>query len=170
MSNIIKKARLKCIVWHADQKRKYTGEPYWHHPEAVAMLVKTVTHTDMMIAAAYMHDLLEDTMYTERQMRFDFGDGVTDLVKWLSDVSKPSDGNREARKAIDRAHIAAGPPAAKTIKLADLIDNSKSIIARDPDFARTYLKEKRLLLNEALAGGDPILWNIADAITRNAGY
>lgn len=168
MSNLEKRARLWAIRWHGEQVRKYTGEPYWRHPEAVAALLKTVRHTPEMIAAAYLHDVLEDTPCTEAQLRDEFGDEVTDLVKWLTDVSKPSDGNREARKLIDRAHTKAAPPEAKTIKLADLIDNSKSILARDPDFARVYLREKRLLLDEALRQGDSTLWLIADGITRSA--
>lgn len=168
MSNLEKRARLWAIRWHGDQVRKYTGEPYWRHPEAVAALVKTVPHTPEMIAAAYMHDVIEDTPCTEVQMREEFGDDVTDLVMWLTDASKPGDGNRQARKVIDRAHTAAAPPAAKTIKLADLIDNSRSILARDPDFARVYLREKRLLLDDALREGDPMLWQKADAIVRAA--
>lgn len=168
MSNLEKRARLWAIRWHGEQVRKYTGEPYWRHPEAVATLVKTVPHTPEMIAAAYLHDVLEDTPCTEAQLREEFGDEVTDLVKWLTDVSKPSDGNREARKLIDRAHTKAAPASAKTIKLADLLDNSRSILARDPDFARVYLREKRLLLDEALLEGDPALWARADEIVRIA--
>lgn len=170
MSNLEKRARLWAIRWHGDQVRKYTGEPYWRHPEAVAALVKTVPHTPEMVAAAYMHDVIEDTPCTEAEMRAEFGDAVTDLVMWLTDVSKPTDGNREARKAIDRAHSTAAPREAKTVKLADLIDNSRSIIARDPDFAVTYLREKRLLLDEALRDGDSTLWQMADEITRSAQY
>jgi (p)ppGpp synthase/HD superfamily hydrolase len=168
MSNLEKRARLWAIRWHGDQVRKYTGEPYWRHPEAVAALVKTVPHTPEMIAAAYMHDVIEDTPCTEAQMREEFGDAVTELVMWLTDASKPTDGNREARKMIDRAHTAAAPREAKTVKLADLIDNSKSILARDPDFAVTYLREKRLLLDESLREGDPTLWRMADEIARRA--
>jgi len=168
MSNLEKRARHWAIRWHGDQVRKYTGEPYWRHPEAVAALVKTVPHTQEMIAAAYMHDVIEDTPCTEAQMRAEFGDAVTDLVMWLTDASKHSDGNRQARKLIDRAHTAAALPQAKTIKLADLIDNSKSILVRDPEFAVTYLREKRLLLDEALREGDPTLWRIADEICANA--
>lgn len=54
------------------------------------------------------------------------------------------------------------------MKLADLIDNSRSILARDPDFAKVYIHEKRLLLDEALRDGDPTLWAQADQITRDA--
>jgi (p)ppGpp synthase/HD superfamily hydrolase len=170
MSNLEKRARLFAIRWHDSigQVRKYSGEPYWKHPEAVAALVQTVPHTPEMVAAAYMHDVIEDTPCTEAEMREAFGHGVTDLVMWLTDVSRPADGNREVRKQIDRAHTAAAPREAKTVKLADLIDNSRSIIARDPDFAKIYLREKRLLLDDALRDGDPILWARADQITRDA--
>lgn len=169
MSNLEKRAEIWAKRWHADQVRKYSGEPYWTHPIAVAHLVKSVPHTPEMIAAALMHDILEDTKATETEMRAEFGDAVTDLVLWLTDISKPSDGNREVRKRIDRAHTAAAPPAAKTVKLADLIDNSKSILARDPDFAKVYLSEKRRLLDDALKEGDATLWVIADEIVRGAG-
>lgn len=155
-----------CVVWHEDQKRKYTGEPYRHHPFAVAEIIRSVPHTQDMILAAYMHDLLEDTECPESDMRSEFGDSVTDLVLWLTDVSKPGDGNRETRKRIDREHTAKAPPEAKTIKLADLIDNSQNIVAHDPKFAAVYLREKRLLLDEALREGNPTLWTWADAIVK----
>lgn len=168
MDNLEKCARIWAIRWHGDQIRKYTGEPYWHHPQAVAALVKTVAHSPEMVAAAYMHDVLEDTACTEAEMRGEFGDGVTDLVMRLTDASRPTDGNRAVRKAIDRAHTKASPTEAKTVKLADLIDNSRSILKYDPDFARVYLREKRALLDDALLNGNQTLWQQADAIVRAA--
>jgi (p)ppGpp synthase/HD superfamily hydrolase len=71
---------------------------------------------------------------------------VADLVDWLTDVSKLSDGNRKARKAIDLAHTADAPVAAKNIKLADCISNAPSITAHDPGFARKWLAEKSAIL------------------------
>jgi hypothetical protein len=82
-----------------------------------------------------------------------FGIDIATLVGWLTDVSKPENGNRTVRKAIDRAHSAEAPAEAQTIKLADLISNSKSIMQYDPGFAKTYLEEKRLLL-EVMTKGD----------------
>jgi (p)ppGpp synthase/HD superfamily hydrolase len=170
VSNLEKRAKIFAIRWHdsIDQKRKYTGESYWKHPVAVAELVKTVPHTPEMIAAALLHDCVEDTPCTIEEIEDEFGPLVALYVRWLTDVSKPSDGNREIRKAIDRQHTADAPEQVKTIKLADLIDNSKSILARDPDFARVYLREKRLLLDDALKEGDATLWAMADEICRKA--
>lgn len=142
------------------QRRKYTGEPYIVHPVAVAGVVATVPHTDAMLAAALLHDTKTDTGTTEEDLKREFGEEVSDLVGWLSEVSLPTDGNRAARKAIDLLHFSRAPAQAKTIKLADVIDNSKDIVTRDPVFARIYLPEKAAEV-EALRGGDGRLWQQA---------
>lgn len=140
-----------------DQRRKYTKEPYIVHPIAVAEIVKSVTHKDEMVAAALLHDTVEDTDVTIEDIDREFGGEVADFVYWLTDVSKPSDGNRKVRKQKDLEHIAKAPAAAKTIKLADLIDNTLTIRELDPDFWRVYRHEKLRLL-EVLKEGDPTLW------------
>lgn len=108
--------------YHAsiDQRRKYTNEPYISHPAAVVELVRSVPHTEAMLCAAWLHDVVEDTPCT----------------------------------------LGKASPAAKTIKLADLIDNTRSIVERDPKFAQIYLAEKALLL-EVLREGDATLWAMA---------
>lgn len=151
------------------QTRKYTGEPYINHPAAVVELVRGVQHTPEMLAAAWLHDTVEDTGATLAEVKAEFGDEVAALVEMLTDVSIPSDGNRAIRKEIDRAHTAQASPAAKTIKLADLIDNSHSIIERDPEFAKVYLAEKAALL-EVLAEGDQVLYARAAEIVRSSAY
>jgi (p)ppGpp synthase/HD superfamily hydrolase len=72
------------IAAHAsiDQRRKYTGEPYIVHPIAVAALVRSVPHTPEIIAAAYLHDVVEDTPVTIEEIRAEFGDEVAALVDW----------------------------------------------------------------------------------------
>jgi (p)ppGpp synthase/HD superfamily hydrolase len=139
-----------------DQRRKYTNEPYIVHPMAVAELVRSVPHTSEMVAAAYLHDVVEDTPVTIDEIREEFGAEVGELVDWLTDVSKPGDGNRRIRKEHDRQHLAKAPPAAKTIKLADLIDNTHSIKKHDPHFWKVYRREKLALL-EVLGEGDATL-------------
>ena len=156
--------------WHGsiDQRRKYTNEPYINHPEAVANLVRNVPHTEAMICAAWLHDVVEDTPCTTDEVRIAFGLEVAALVEMLTDVSKPGDVNRKARKAIDRDHTAKASPQAKTIKLADLIDNSRSIVEFDKAFAKVYLAEKVLLL-EVLQEGDATLMSVArEFLTANA--
>jgi (p)ppGpp synthase/HD superfamily hydrolase len=155
--------------WHGSigQVRKYTGEPYINHPAAVAELVRGVIHDEDMLAAAWLHDVVEDTPCTIIDVEAEFGQSVAVLVEWLTDVSNPKDGNRKRRKEIDRQHTAAAPPKAKTVKLADLIDNSRTILPLDPDFAKVYISEKALLL-EVLREGDPDLWQMAHGIVAAA--
>jgi len=141
---------------HGDQKRKYTGEPYITHPIAVAEIVKTVPHTDEMIAAALLHDVVEDTHVTLDQIEDNFGEKVAELVSWLTDISRPEDGNRRFRKSLDRDHSANAPAEAQTIKLADLIHNTESIEKNDPGFYTVYKQEKIELL-KVLTKGDPTL-------------
>lgn len=148
------------------QMRKYSdGTPYINHPAAVVELVRSVPHTEEMLAAAWLHDVVEDTPVTLNEIEFVFGIEVATLVEMLTDVSQPEDGNRAARKAIDRAHTAKASPAAKTVKLADLIDNGRNILENDPKFARIYLGEKAPLL-EVLREGDPTLWAMAASIVE----
>jgi (p)ppGpp synthase/HD superfamily hydrolase len=147
--DVVRKAQVYAMAAHASVKqvRKYTGEPYIVHPAEVAKIVAGVPGaTPDMVAAAWLHDVVEDTGCTFTDIHMAFGIDIATLVGWLTDVSKPEDGNRAHRKAMDRAHTADAPAEAQTIKLADLISNSRSIMAHDPAFARTYLEEKRLML------------------------
>ena len=141
---------------HEGQTRKYTGEPYIVHPLAVMEIVKTVEHTEEMLMAAVLHDTVEDCDVTLDQIAFHFGHVVADLVEELTDVSKPEDGNRAFRKGLDREHSAQASRSGQTIKVADLLDNTKSITAHDPHFAKVYMKEKALLL-QLLDKADKIL-------------
>lgn len=160
--DVVERARVFATAAHAAvaQLRKYTMEPYIVHPAEVVSIVRSVPHTEAMLAAAWLHDTVEDTGVTLETIRAEFGDEVATLVGWLTDVSRPEQGNRATRKAIDRAHSAGAPAEAQTIKLADLISNTRSIMEHDEKFARTYLEEKRLLL-EVMTKGDATLMAIA---------
>lgn len=145
------------------QVRKYSNEPYWVHCVDVKELVQTTCHTEDMLIAALLHDTVEDTKVTFVQIRAEFGKNVARLVKELTDVSKPTDGNRQVRKEKDRKHLAKANPEAQTIKLADLIVNGRDIMEKDPKFAKVFLEEKKLLL-KVLTKGCPKLMAQAQAI------
>ena len=156
MESIVDRALAFATIAHGEQKRKYSGEPYIVHPIEVMEIVKTVPHDEAMLAAALLHDVVEDTDVTLEEINQAFGEDVASLVDDLTDVSKPEDGNRKIRKALDREHSANSSARAQTVKLADLISNSSDILENDPKFARVYLAEKELLL-EVLTQGDPTL-------------
>ena len=153
--DVVRKAQVYAMAAHAavGQRRKYTNEPYIVHPAEVAKIVASVPgSTPDMVAAAWLHDVVEDTGCTYNDIHMGFGTDIATLVGWLTDVSKPEDGPRWYRKKLDREHTAAAPAEAQTIKLADLISNTKSIMAHDPKFAKVYLEEKRLLLDVMTRG------------------
>lgn len=134
---------------HQDQVRKYTSNPYVDHLAEVAGIVATVSsqylHLEQdMLAAAWLHDCIEDQGVTVEQLDIEFGGIVASAVMQLSDLET---GNRAERKAASRARLAEAWPFVQTIKCADLISNTSSIVKHDPEFAVTYLEEKRLLLD-----------------------
>lgn len=163
MTDLVSRAFTFAETAHEGQKRRYTGESYFLHALAVALILDSVPHTDEMMAAAFLHDVVEDCAVSLDTIRAQFGDEVADLVYWLTAVSKPADGDRATRKEIDRQHIAKAPAAAKTIKLADVIDNLSTLRERDPAFYEVYRKEKQRLL-EVLKEGDQTLWERAAAL------
>ncbi|WGK63547.1 HD domain-containing protein (plasmid) [Halopseudomonas sp. SMJS2] len=140
-----------------NQVRKYTGEPYWIHLQEVASLVKQHGGSEAAVAAAWLHDVREDTSITSATIELLFGETVARLVDGVTDISKLEDGTRAVRKRLDREHLARQCDVCKTIKLCDVISNTKTIHQLDPEFARIYLKEKLSLL-DALRGGNQELW------------
>lgn len=151
---------------HGDQKRNYTGEPYVVHPIAVAETVALYTPDVDVICAAFLHDVVEDTDRTLADIKKAFGYRTSVFVEEVTDIDKPEDGNRAFRKAMNRAHLAKASPQGQTIKLADLIDNTTSIIKYDRNFAKVYMKEKAELL-KVLTKGEGHLQVIANAIVRS---
>ena len=149
------------------QKRKYTGEPYWVHTDAVAALVAAHGGTEDMVIAAHLHDVLEDVWpinkgypYSAQEIMTLFCDAVMDMVIGLTDVythERYPKMKRNERKQKERERIAIEPPFTKTIKLADLINNTESIVAHDPDFAKVYLREKLALLPVLSDGNSELL-------------
>jgi hypothetical protein len=160
---LISQAREFATTKHIDHKRKYTGAPYTDHLAAVANTVQSVPHTPEMVAAAWLHDTVEDTNTAFAEIREHFGNTIANLVEMLTDVSIPADGNRAARKKKDREHLAQACPEAQTIKLADMLDNLHDIQNHDPMFAETYTAEMRLLL-PLLRRGDQTLYKQAEVL------
>jgi (p)ppGpp synthase/HD superfamily hydrolase len=163
MNDIVDRAELFARAAHGaiGQIRKYTGEAYVTHPIRVMGLVKTVLKDPDALAAALLHDVIEDTELTKEDILTEFGPGVAEMVVALSDPPKVEGGpNRKARKALDRDRLSKASASVQTIKVADMIDNTESIVAHDPKFAKIYLEEKRLLL-DVLTKADAGLVHVA---------
>lgn len=145
--------------------RKYTGEPYINHPIEVMGIVQTVPHTDEMLVAALLHDTIEDTPVTREDIEREFGGHVAVLVMELTDQCH--EGNRATRMAAEAARLGTISSEAQTVKLADFISNTRSIVAEDPGFARVYLREKLRVL-DVMKAGDATLYDHAMALIEDA--
>ena len=158
----IEHARIYATAAHAavGQKRKYSGEPYIVHPAEVARLVQSIPHITEMAMAAWLHDVVEDTQATIEQIRQEFGDMVARYVEGLTNVAGPSDGNHSERFKVNCLHLAAQPAEVQTIKIADMIANTTSVVQHDRAFAATYLREKWQVLL-LLTKGDSTLTQLA---------
>src|SRR5215213_10166794 len=114
---LVARAKAMATRAHAGQRRKYTGEPYIVHPEAVARLVADAGLPAAAIAAAWLHDVVEDCNVTADEIAEQISPEVARLVVELTDVSRPEHGIRRIRKAMDREHLARASPEGQSIKL-----------------------------------------------------
>jgi guanosine-3',5'-bis(diphosphate) 3'-pyrophosphohydrolase len=148
---------------HEGQERKYESGPYIIHPMRVMDICGKYTQDKNVLAAALLHDVLEDTPVTEEQLnRFlssvmpsEDARLVLLYVIELTDVYTKNnfpEWNRRKRKMKETQRLSVASPGAQTIKYADIIDNSHSIVNTDTDFAEKYLYECRSLLKEMKQG------------------
>jgi (p)ppGpp synthase/HD superfamily hydrolase len=162
--SLVDEARIFATQAHGatGQRRKYTGEPYIVHPTAVVDLLKGAGITDQaMLCAAWLHDVLEDCPAVAAcEIGASFGPEVEAMVWVLTNIPAGQGLNRASRKAADLKRISESDGRVQTIKVADLIDNTSSIVEHDPTFAKVYMAEKRSLLI-GMARANTVLWNRA---------
>lgn len=126
---------------HADQKRKYTNNPYFEHLAEVAGML-AFTNDANIISMGYLHDVLEDTNYFHNhthlveETNYDVGLGVVALTEII-------EGTRKERKIRYNLQLANAPFEVRVVKLADMISNTQSIMIHDKKFAMTYVQEKK---------------------------
>ncbi|MGA0345931.1 MAG: HD domain-containing protein [Alphaproteobacteria bacterium] len=129
--DLIEKARLFAQQKHEGQLCKgASGKPYYEHVASVfQILIETIGYKDSeILAAAYLHDVIEDTNTTQEILAEQFGEGVAVLVQELSDP--PNLDEKERRQSqIDHAPLLS--KRAKLIKIADKISNLEEL-ERDP--------------------------------------
>ncbi len=148
---------------HGTQMRKYSPDRYIVHPVRVMAIVRQYDQRLPLLAAALLHDVIEDTPVSPGQMR-EFLLTVMDpkhaqqtlgLVIELTDVFTKADYpqfNRRVRKDKELARVLTTSPDAQTVKYADILDNSREIAASDPNFAPRYLRECLAILERADKG------------------
>jgi (p)ppGpp synthase/HD superfamily hydrolase len=114
------------VAAHGQQVRKIDSSPYIVHPTTVALAVAKHGFSDAAIAAALVHDVLEDTSYTEQDLRAELGDEVCSIVLALTENKAMA---WEERKANYMRTIAGAAPEVKAVSILDKIHNLRSILA-----------------------------------------
>jgi len=151
----------------ANQFRKGSGLPYIVHPSGVVdILVGWGYAAPTMLAAAWLHDVVEDTDVTQEQVHNAFGAVISSMVSDLTYPKRDKSIPRADRVALNRAQLAQASMDAKIIRLADILHNSTDIVDTDPAFAAVWLNEKLLDLT-VLRGTPAHLYTQVNVVLKN---
>ncbi|MGZ4626440.1 MAG: HD domain-containing protein, partial [Kineosporiaceae bacterium] len=124
--SLIEKAFAVAATAHAGQKRR-SGDPYITHPVAVAGILAELGMTPPTLAAALLHDTVEDTPYTLEQLRKDFGDEVAMLVDGVTKLDKVTYGDAAQAETVRKMVVAMSRDIrVLVIKLADRLHNART--------------------------------------------
>lgn len=125
---------------HEGQKRKFGGVDYITHPVRVAKIVRSLPDvSDEMVAAAYLHDVVEDCGVKIDEIYTAFGPVVAIYVMWLTK-------SPDIKKVDYYATLGDAPIQVCTIKLADRLDNVSDLHTADYNFRKYYIKDTRRLM------------------------
>ena len=132
-TELLDRAIIFAVKAHAGTERRGKGFPYIVHPMEAVEIVATITPDQELLAAAALHDTVEDTDVTIDQIREEFGERIANLVASESDVmiqgvSEEDSWRARKQAAIDR--LARAPHDAKIVALGDKLSNMRAI-ARD---------------------------------------
>ena len=160
---------------HGTQRRKYADEPYIEHPKRVMEKCRQFNDHITILAAAILHDVLEDTDVNKKQLEaflltvMEQADAkqTVNLVVELTDVYVKTAyprWNRRKRKNKEAARIEKTSGESQTIKYADIIDNTSEIVQQDPDFAKLFLYECNMLLKKINKGNQQLYREAVDSV------
>lgn len=140
MNSVIDKVKLFSSEKHKDQKRKFTGDPYFIHPERVAEYVRNAGGTEDQICAAYLHDTIEDCGITEIDLQELAGKNVAKLVVELTN-------DRAEEKKLGKSEyllnkLSAISEEAFLVKLFDILDNAEEALRVGDDKFRKSFRDK----------------------------
>ena len=129
-TDLLDRAIVFAVKAHHNTERRGKGFPYIVHPMEAVEIVATITSDQELLAAAALHDTVEDTEVTIEQLRAEFGDRVADLVYAESDrftegVSEEDSWHDRKQAAIDR--LASASHDAKVVAMGDKLSNMRAI-------------------------------------------
>lgn len=124
-TELVRDAYELLVSTHTGQLQEVNGHPYAEHPVLVATDVAEAGFEAETVAAALLHDIVEDSDVTVEQLRERFGNQVAELVEVMTDSEEVADFER--RKEIHRRRVAAAGPEAAAIFAADKLDTVRGL-------------------------------------------
>jgi len=168
---LLTRAALAAAEAHAGQTRKGGAIPYVNHVLEVAHLVAEAKGTPEMVAAAFLHDVVEDSDATTESLARDFGPCVAKLVGEMTDDPAWDILPRAEKKKRQADHMTDAPRAVRRIKIADQTSNVRDVgrlpEGWTPDEARDYIAGAALVV-DACRGADAWLEAAFDAARDEA--
>ena len=170
-AELLTRAALVAAEAHKGQTRKGGSVPYVNHVIEVAHLVAEAGGTPEMVAAAFLHDTVEDSEATRETVEADFGSCIATLVAGLTDAPDWRSLPRAERKRRQAHHMARAPRAVRRIKIADQTSNVRDVGRLPkgwaPDEARAYIAGAAEVV-DACRGADAALEAAFDAARAEA--
>ncbi|WP_130012313.1 RelA/SpoT family protein [Serinicoccus sediminis] len=161
---LIERAYAVADEMHKGQLRK-SGDAYITHPLAVATILAELGMTPSTIAAALLHDTVEDTPYSLEQLRRDFGDEIAMMVDGVTKLDKMTYGDAAQAETVRKMVVAmARDIRVLVIKLADRLHNARTWRYVSPESAARKASET-LEIYAPLAhrlGMNTIKWELED--------
>lgn len=124
--DVLKRAYQRAVKQHSSQRRK-SGEPYIIHPLSVSQILADLGMGPVVVAAGLLHDTVEDTDYTLKECRAEFGDTITGLVDGVTKLSKMDYGEQAQAETIRKMVVAMSRDVrVLVVKLADRVHNART--------------------------------------------
>lgn len=143
---LITKATVFAARAHDGARRKGSGMPYILHPMEAACIVAAMTRRSELIAAALLHDVLEDTAVTYEELRAEFGEKIADIVQMETEDKSKSWQERKGR-TIEQLPLRDN--SVKMVTLGDKLSNMRATyfdykIIGDQIWQRFHVTDKKL--------------------------
>ncbi len=177
MSIVLEQVEAFARQSHEGQRRKFADEAYIEHPIRVMHICAEVSNKTPVLAAALLHDVLEDTTVTRVGMQ-EFlltimpAPAANETLKYVIELTDVfthrayPQWKRRVRKDKEIERLATSSPCAQTIKYADIIDNARDIAGSGSGFTYKFLHECQKLLRRIPKGDQQLYWQARNTVDQ----
>jgi len=153
MTDKVRKARDFATEAHEGQERKFQDLPFIAHPTGVfTILYEYGKASEDELAAAFLHDVLEDTDVTSSELEQEFEEGVVSIVNDLT-VEKPASLDKNLYL---KTELTSMPDSSLRVKLSDRLHNVSDLCLAPDDFSERYSEDTEKLIRYVQWHRDPL--------------